>query len=235
MAEVGDMRFLIYLIALIIEISMNPLKPVLQLPNFNQLALFLKYSLGLTLLFVSVYGGCNWAASQRSGLLGLYWEWETHIPFVPSMIFVYFSLNILMGLPLFALDEPGLRRYARAFAWATVLAGAVFLLFPTKLGFERMPPGNGLEGAFQTLFEWDRPHNLFPSLHIGYSTIAVLAMWQGKPAWFRAFLAIWLILICVSVVLVHQHHLADIAGGLLLGWYSVKGIAMKRVPALEVT
>jgi membrane-associated phospholipid phosphatase len=193
-------------------------KPVLQMPSLRKLRLFLKHAIGLTLLFVTVYGGCNWVASQRLTPWKLYWEWETRIPFVPAMILIYFSLNILIMLPLFALDESGLRTYTKVFAWATVIAGAIFLVIPTKLGFERVSPLNGFEGAYQALFAWDRPHNLFPSLHIGYSTISVLAIWREKPIWFRSFLVVWLALICVSVVLVHQHHLADIAGGLLLGW-----------------
>jgi hypothetical protein len=33
----------------------------------------------LSLLFLVVYGGCNWLSSQRSDVGILYFEWERHI------------------------------------------------------------------------------------------------------------------------------------------------------------
>jgi len=36
--------------------------------------------------------------------------------------------------------------------------------------------------------------------------------------WLRWPAGVWLALICASTLLVHQHHVADIAAGLLLAW-----------------
>jgi membrane-associated phospholipid phosphatase len=63
------------------------------------------------------------------------------------------------------------------------------------------------------------PHNLVPSLHVDASILLIAALWRALPrAWIRAGLVLWGILLCATVVLVHQHHLLDVATGLLLGY-----------------
>jgi membrane-associated phospholipid phosphatase len=67
----------------------------------------------------------------------------------------------------------------------------------------------------------DAPHNLVPSLHISYSALILAALrTPSAPGWVHALLLGWLGLIAVAVVLVHQHHLADVAGGFAVAWIS---------------
>jgi membrane-associated phospholipid phosphatase len=62
------------------------------------------------------------------------------------------------------------------------------------------------------------PHNLVPSLHVAASILLIAALWRAlTPVWIRAGLLLWGVLLCASVVLVHQHHLLDVLGGWLLG------------------
>ena len=51
-------------------------------------------SAGLSLLFLVVYGGCNWITAQRSDVGLLNFEWERHIPFVPLLIVPYLSIDL---------------------------------------------------------------------------------------------------------------------------------------------
>ena len=43
-------------------------------------------SIGLSALFLVVYGWCNWFTAQRAHVPTLFFEWERLIPFVPLMI-----------------------------------------------------------------------------------------------------------------------------------------------------
>ena len=57
-----------------------------------------------------------------------------------------------------------------------------------------------------------------PSLHIACSILLIAAIFGNMSSlWVRFGLILWAILICVSVLLVHQHHLLDVISGLLLG------------------
>lgn len=180
-------------------------------PFRQRLVLFLRWSLALTLLFVATYGMTNWLAASRSARFHLYFAQELRIPFVPWMIFVYLSVNGLLLLPLFALDLEGINRYGRACAAATLIAACFHLALPAELGWQRPATVPGY-AVFEGFFLLDRPHNLVPSLHVTYSVLAAASL----PAWLRWLGAVWAALLIASVLLVHQHHLADVAGGLAL-------------------
>ena len=77
-------------------------------------------------------------------------------------------------------------------------------------------------GVFQPIYELlfvlDNPTNLFPSLHITFSYVALFfTLAQTKQFLWKTMLVLWFFGICASVVFVHQHHLFDIATGLALG------------------
>jgi membrane-associated phospholipid phosphatase len=146
----------------------------------------------------------------------LYFPFEAAAPFVPWMAYVYASVNGLLLLPLFVLDRKGIGRLGRAFAAATLVAAGFHLAVPADLGWERHAADE--QRLLAAIYAVDRPHNLFPSLHVAYSTLAALAVWRsGRAAWVRAGAAVWLAALAASVVLVRQHHLMDVAGGLWLG------------------
>jgi membrane-associated phospholipid phosphatase len=166
-------------------------------------------------VFVSLYGFSNWQAQFRSRYQ-IYWEWELGIPLVPEMILIYTSIYVLLLLPLFACSSIDIKAMGRALILATGIAAVFFIAFPTELGFVRPTQFAAFESMFTTLYALDRPHNLFPSLHVTFSSIATLFISRNKPNWLRAGLYIWLLLICISVVLVWQHHIPDIILGLLL-------------------
>jgi len=51
-------------------------------------------SAGLSLLFLAVYGSCNWFTSLRTDVGTWYFEWERRIPFVALMILPYMSIDL---------------------------------------------------------------------------------------------------------------------------------------------
>ena len=172
----------------------------------------------LTLLFALVYFGANWWASQRGGVATLQAHWEHHIPFIPSVIAVYLSIALVFALPVFALDERSFIRMARAFALCTCIAGAVFVALPFRLGFDRPASVAGFESIYSTLYRLDAPFNTVPSLHIAYSTLVLWTLVRGTASRLgQLALAMWWLAICASVLLVRQHHVVDVAGGIALG------------------
>ncbi|MBI2921046.1 MAG: hypothetical protein HYY18_08185 [Planctomycetes bacterium] len=172
----------------------------------------------MTLLFLAVYMTCNAIADRATGHPTLFAEWERHIPFVPAAILPYWSIDLFFfAAPLFCPTAPVLRRHAARTAAATLVAGAFFLAFPLTFAWERPAVGGVLGALFRLLDGVDRPHNLFPSLHVAYATI----LWPvygslGRPG--RITVRAWLVLSVVATLFTFQHHVADVAGGFALGF-----------------
>lgn len=188
---------------------------VVKWPDRQRSLLYLKLASLLSIQFIVIYGGANWLSGHRDDVHRLYFEWELAIPLVPSMIWVYFSITPLMLSPLFFLDINQLSRLAWQMAIAVFIAGAVFLMFPATTGY---PSPEELSRAIEVLRSIDQPHNLVPSLHVALSAIIMSHLYQLFGLRGKLILATWLIALIVSVMLTHQHHLADVFGGLILAW-----------------
>ena len=155
---------------------------------------------------------------QRYGDIAQYFDAELAVPFVPALVWPYLSLYVLFFVPPFILEPKQMDVLGRSLVGVTVVAGIVFLLFPAQLGFERQVPADPFYASlFEGLFAVDHPHNLVPSLHVAFSgliLITLIGAVETRVA--KAILAGWLVLLCLSTILVHQHHLLDIATGLLV-------------------
>ncbi|MCO4811904.1 MAG: phosphatase PAP2 family protein [Gammaproteobacteria bacterium] len=179
--------------------------------------------------FFSVYPTCNWLTSLRGEYFSLYFAAELDVPFVPEFIVFYLSMYALFAMPPFFLKVTELTALGKQLIAGTLISGLVFLLVPARLGFVREVPESGLiESIYSTLFAVDMPHNMVPSLHVVFSTLILLALANAsagehnKILWYG-----WLMVICGSTLLVHQHHLIDVVAGLALA-FALRRIIVKR-------
>jgi len=177
----------------------------------------LKASVFLSLLFLVVYHTCNWITAQRADVGTIYFAWERVIPFVPFFILPYMSIDLFfVAGPFLCDDEAELRVFSRRIALAILAAGACFLLFPLQLAVDR-PQGDGWLGViFRNFCAIDRPHNLLPSLHIAFCAILSVHYARHSKGLWRAASNVWFLLIALSALLTFQHHIIDVAGGLIL-------------------
>jgi membrane-associated phospholipid phosphatase len=172
---------------------------------------------GLSLLFLLVYGGCLWVTARRDDVGVFYWAWEHAIPFVPFMILPYMSIDLFfVATPFLFSQERELKVFVARVASAIVLAGICFLVVPLRFAFPR-PHAAGWLGA---LFDWfrgmDAPYNLFPSLHAALLLFLIDAYARHLRGLARAAVMLWFMLIGLSPLLTHQHHVIDILGGFAL-------------------
>ena len=177
----------------------------------------LAVSVGLSILFLIVYGGCNWITSQRANVGRFYFEWERRIPFVPFFILPYMSIDLFfVAAPFLCRSERELSIFTKRIAVAIMVAGICFLLFPLRFAFPR-PHADGWLGAiFDWFREMDAPYNLLPSLHAALMLILLDLYLRHTRGPIRVAIIIWFVLIALSPVLTYQHHLIDIAGGFVL-------------------
>jgi protein-tyrosine phosphatase len=174
----------------------------------------------LTLLFLVVYGGCNWITAHRSDVGTLFFEWERHIPFVPLMIIPYLSIDPLFLAAPFLCGEPQERRvFARRVSFGIVVAGICFLLFPLRFAFERPTASGWLGSIFDAFRRFDHPYNLLPSLHITLRTILAHLYARHTMGLWRTGSHVWFSLVGFSTVLTYQHHVMDVVGGFVLAGF----------------
>lgn len=181
----------------------------------ERILVYLKLSLFQAILFASIYGFTNWLAHQHHFHFRLWHPLELHIPFIPFMILGYISINLLMTVPAFTLSIEELYALSNSMAWATGIAGFIFLVIPAPIGFVRADVVGEWSGFYKALYEVDNNANTFPSLHITYAYLfARILVFSAKK--YHAFYWMWFLVIASSVLLTHQHHLIDIVGGLIL-------------------
>jgi membrane-associated phospholipid phosphatase len=169
--------------------------------------------------FFSVYPTCNWLTAQREEVYQLYFITELSIPFIPEFYWLYISLYVLFLLPPFFMDTTQLKLLGKRIILATVISGLIFIIFPTSLGFERVSPDGFYAELFSTLFMIDLPHNMAPSLHIVYSTLILIGVSEStRNSLIKTAVLLWLGLISISTLLVHQHHIIDVISAFTLVW-----------------
>lgn len=168
--------------------------------------------------FFSVYPTCNWLTSLRGEYFSLYFAAELNVPFVPEFLVVYLSMYVLFAMPPVFLQVAELTALGKQLIAGTLLSGLVFMLLPARLGFDRQVPESEFFGPlYSTMFAVDMPHNMVPSLHVIFSALILLALADATTSErYRLLWYGWLIVICTSTLLVHQHHLIDVVAGLAL-------------------
>ncbi|MFH1283344.1 MAG: phosphatase PAP2/dual specificity phosphatase family protein [bacterium] len=174
-------------------------------------------AIGLSLLFIIVYGTCNWITSLRTDVGTLYFNWERLMPFIPIMIVPYMSIDLFfLGAPFLCRNSRELTVFSQRVIAAILIAGGFFLIMPLKFAFARPVVTGWLGPIYQLLYVFDHPYNLFPSLHITLRTILAYLYASKTKGFLRILVHIWFSLIGFSTVFTYQHHVLDVVGGFIL-------------------
>lgn len=210
---------------------MSSQETVFKRPDREIIIVFWKWVAIVLSVFLVMYLAANQLAAQSQNRYEMYMDWELSIPLVPWMIVVYLSyVGVFLLLPFIMKSGQAIICLAYGFLTAILVSTFVFVAFPGELGYHRPEFVAGFDFLFQTLYEVDRPHNLYPSLHVTFSSLTALGMaHQVRVEWFRKTIAGWAILIALSVVLVHQHHIFDVVTGLGLAVGCYKFVYLKRM------
>lgn len=167
---------------------------------------------GYMLVGYQVTGAINMA---RTDYLDVALPFEADIPLVPGAVYAYMFVYIVLVVGALAIPVDRVPEFRKAGWWIAVnltVAFACFLLLPVRADHRPpMPPEGGLtQQIIAFYFFIDPPTNLLPSLHVQMSTIGGVLCWRRGLA-LRVFGLLCAVSIPISVVLVKQHYLADIA------------------------
>lgn len=178
---------------------------------------FLAAGARLLALFAVVFYGADAVAALHAERWRLYFDWELAIPYWPAAFPVYFSVLALpfVMLPL-ARRAADLRLWERRMAVTIVLAGVVFVTMPAQLGYAPQQPAGAWRLWALAAEHVAGRYNLLPSLHVALALVTLASAWPLAGPAARAGLALWCALLLPSVLLTHQHHVADLLAGVAL-------------------
>jgi hypothetical protein len=184
----------------------------------------------LIALWLTGYFGAASLAVGRSHRFAML-EWDAMIPCLPALVPLYLVGVLVPVLP--ALLVPSGRFFAiwRSYAFVIVSSVLLFALLPvTTLGLRAdCPSAPGT--LLHLLRSIDPPVNAFPSLHVALACLAALAL-RGLPVWGR-LAAAHAVLQAGVVLLVKQHQIVDVAGGVALAFLAHLLFLRPDAPAAE--
>jgi membrane-associated phospholipid phosphatase len=182
------------------------------------------------LVWLACYLGVNAVTEGRSALQPLL-PYEDRIPLLTVAYPVYAAVYFQILLPLFlARTRRAFARVQLACALASLMAFAVFLIAPMPYPRPPLLPDGPLGALLSLEYTVDRPRCTFPSLHVAFAWLFYLGLRDEAPRW-RTPLLLMAIGVSVSTVLVKQHFIVDLPGGMLLAlaaWW-LAGRAVARV------
>ncbi len=196
------------------------MKKVVTKQNLQVWSVFI----GIVLAFVS-YELFNKASYSYSPLIMKGWL-DAKIPVISIFVIPYLSFHLLAALvvPLLSLKIGG--RKAFFVNGIAIIAGQLCLDVAYTF-FQTQVPRTPIAG--NSAFDWllvhvvygnDKTLNGFPSNHVTWSVISIIALWRIRSRAPRTtwILMIWFVLILPATVFLHQHYLIDIYGGLFVGF-----------------
>jgi len=154
-----------------------------------------------------------------------YWKLplDDYLPLLPGMIVFYFSY-FLMFFPgsLTLIFSGQFRLFIIAMIIAQALGDLFWYFFPNGV---RRPEvrGNGLMKQWlRRLYRFDKyDGNAVPSAHVFHMLIIGHFLTQLWPQW-SWVIYIWVGLIIISTVLIKQHYVLDVLGGMLVAAISLR-------------
>jgi len=174
----------------------------------------------LFLLFCTIFYGIDYLTAQRKILYHLYFHWELCIPYIHFMFYIYFSVLFLpFVVPLIVSTPYKIRLWTEQMSAAIIISVCFFLLFPATLGYSETKPSTFLSPEIINIITGT--YNLFPSLHVALSLITIKIIWLELKIAGKFFIAIWALLMTISTILTHQHHILDVVGSLFVFWATI--------------
>ncbi len=152
------------------------------------------------------------------------------IPLIPAFVFPYVSLYTLLAVSLwrFWKADMGMFKLAALAVFIDLaLSYLIYVFFQTKIERPVITGSDISSDVLRWVYSVDKPFNAFPSLHTSLSALCTL-LWRkaGSNVWL--IILLWALLIIASTVLVKQHYIVDVLGGMavaILSYYGANRLA----------
>lgn len=166
-------------------------------------------------LFVIIYFPINHISSFREATqLGT--SLDDIIPFMPASIFIYNLAYVIWFVPFFFVKEIKLlRKLTLAYISTLAISSIIFLIMPVKMIRPELLFDDFTSRLTRLFYSLDKPYNLFPSLHVAFSSLVTFfsAKYMKEQLVLVGTIAL---LIIISSLTIKQHYVADVFAGFIL-------------------
>lgn len=160
---------------------------------------------------------------------------DAAIPLRAEWIVIYyltFVFWLFSAMLLLSESRAYARRMVQGYLIAMLVSGVIFLAWPTTMT-RPIPPDSGMFNVFLAqLYQMDSPVHLCPSLHVLITYFCIRAAMGSRivPKWYLPVSWVFLVLVCLCILFVKQHVLADIPSAILVAEISVRlaGLGKER-------
>jgi hypothetical protein len=177
------------------------------------LAVIMFSSLGLYLVVLKWRGPAAGVETQT--------HWDERLPFSPAWVWVYLVPYLIGPLVAGCLRWDTFTWFVRRGLVLVFVSLAIFVVYPTKT--KRPPLAEETSDGFLTAAVYNHmatvdqpPANAAPSLHVSLTCLLFWALIRDFPRWWPVSLA-GVVVVWLATLLTWQHHLIDVATGVLLG------------------
>ena len=190
---------------------------LLAWPTLEDLRFSLILCFVFFLFFESIYAATNFLIGLHHFRVHVHFNFELGIPFVPAMAAVYLSLNLMLVLTPFILRTwRDITPLCLAMAGETLIGALLFLFLPVELGYAPRAATRSWADACRLAHTLSLEYNNLPSLHVAFAFSAAIAFGKRCGPLGRWLFVFWAGGIAGSTLLIHEHHLADVAAGVAL-------------------
>ena len=138
------------------------------------------------------------------------------IPFCEWFVipYVFWYVLIVISLGYFLLyNVDSFKRLQTFIIIAQVIAMAIYIIFPNRQDLRptEFPRNNFLTQCIGFLYSADTNTGVCPSMHVAYS-IGIASVWlkeKETAKWWKAFVLVAVILICLATMFIKQHSAVD--------------------------
>lgn len=202
-------------------------KPVVDLKAFRLSRLsspeyaHLKYLLGWVVYFIFYFLTENLIPAETCHVM--HCRLDDLIPFCEYFVIPYVFWYFLIVITLYYLagcHPEGFRQFMRFIIVTQVVAMAIYIFFPSRQDLR--PASFARDNLFTRLvgllYALDTNTGVCPSLHVAYS-IGIVSAWckeRDVGRWWKCFVVIAAIFICLSTMFIKQHSVLDFFAALPL-------------------
>lgn len=160
---------------------------------------------------------------------------DEHLPLVPAFVVPYLSFHVLamIVVPVLSLRAAGRKAFLTnglAIISSQLILDVAYFCFQTEVPREPVSVSDPFTWLLvNVVYGNDRPLNGFPSNHVTWSVISIIALWRIRhlvPRTARVLIP-WFALIVPATVLLQQHFVIDIYGGILVAFTAYWACVMK--------
>lgn len=176
------------------------------------------------LLFLLFYGTANIISAWVPWRIMPGLPFEAAWPLVPAWSLLYLSMPLMLLLGVWQLDWRAQWVLFATLLAQLLLACVCFVLLPVQLAFEPETVVGVWRWWHTLAMAVGMSQNHLPSLHMAFAATAVWALWPVVRWWARWGLLLWAMLVAISTLLIHAHHLLDLVAGMVLAvsmWLTV--------------